>query len=567
MYNNFFTAWKSFYVIAFLAVCLNSYAVNYSYTIFNRQNNSFISRVSFNSDSLNLKTGEQTTISLNVDSVENLFSCAGEILFDKSGIIIIQVTEGNLLNFDNAGTSFLYKTDTTIGKITFGITRLGAGNGSVTKGYSKIIEIKLKKTKEGPASVYTQNLQFFDLTGQNIDQLNQPVITINSFYQVTCNLVYDNSSLIPVKNVTVYLKNQNQVVDSAVPGIDGSITFPSVPNGNYSLAPVCRLPWGGVNSSDALEAMRHYAGISVLTDLKLTAADVNCSGKINSTDALDIMRRFTGLKTSFAAGDWVFNNSDLAVYNNNTQNIIKTLCTGDVNASYLAGPAKSYASITFKKTGIKNPAVNLNVEIPIKIENDIETNAVSMVIYFPAKGLSFSGIDTKLENTVFNVNGNKISIAWSSLDAAEFKKGETVFVLKFITGETSCLLNELELDTESEFADVNGKILNGINLVCPAVNTTLPSEFCLRQNYPNPFNPSTMLRYSLPVESNVQLVVYNSLGQKVSSLVNERKNAGSYEVLLDGSLLSSGVYLYSININPVDGSSGYYSVKKAVCLK
>jgi hypothetical protein len=74
----------------------------------------------------------------------------------------------------------------------------------------------------------------------------------------------------------------------------------------------------------------------------------------------------------------------------------------------------------------------------------------------------------------------------------------------------------------------------------------------LHQNYPNPFNPTTVISYQLPVASDVKLVVYDLLGREVRVLVNERKNAGSYEVKFDASGPSSGVYFYRLQARHTD---------------
>ena len=82
-------------------------------------------------------------------------------------------------------------------------------------------------------------------------------------------------------------------------------------------------------------------------------------------------------------------------------------------------------------------------------------------------------------------------------------------------------------------------------------DTGLPWSFELNQNYPNPFNPTTTIRYQLPKNADVQLIVYNSLGQKIRTLVSGRRSAGKYEVVWDatndqGNMVASGMYIYRL---------------------
>jgi Secretion system C-terminal sorting domain len=71
----------------------------------------------------------------------------------------------------------------------------------------------------------------------------------------------------------------------------------------------------------------------------------------------------------------------------------------------------------------------------------------------------------------------------------------------------------------------------------------LPNDFSLTQNYPNPFNPTTNIEYSIPVQSYVELKVYDVLGNEVATLVNEEQSAGTYRVDFSGTGLSSGTYI------------------------
>lgn len=91
--------------------------------------------------------------------------------------------------------------------------------------------------------------------------------------------------------------------------------------------------------------------------------------------------------------------------------------------------------------------------------------------------------------------------------------------------------------------------------------TANPGDFSLQQNYPNPFNPETVIRYALPVAGNAVLTVYNSLGQKVATLVNEFKEAGEYRVSFNAADLPSGLYLYELK------AGSHTSAKKMLLVK
>jgi len=77
----------------------------------------------------------------------------------------------------------------------------------------------------------------------------------------------------------------------------------------------------------------------------------------------------------------------------------------------------------------------------------------------------------------------------------------------------------------------------------------VPTDMRLSQNYPNPFNPTTTIEYQLTQMGHVSLQVFDVLGRRVATLVNDRRQAGTYDVRLDASGLSSGVYVYQLRVD------------------
>ncbi|HEY3251728.1 MAG TPA: T9SS type A sorting domain-containing protein [Ignavibacteria bacterium] len=77
-------------------------------------------------------------------------------------------------------------------------------------------------------------------------------------------------------------------------------------------------------------------------------------------------------------------------------------------------------------------------------------------------------------------------------------------------------------------------------------NGVIPTEYKLYQNYPNPFNPATKIKFDLPKESNVSLLVYNQAGELVKTLIDNSLEAGEHEVIFRADELSSGIYFCSI---------------------
>jgi hypothetical protein len=167
------------------------------------------------------------------------------------------------------------------------------------------------------------------------------------------------------------------------------------------------------------------------------------------------------------------------------------------------------------------------------------------------------------------LTNNTASGTWSSSDATQ--TFTDVLLRELVKGR-------LYLNVHSSTnpgGEIRGQVIGSTGLATSVERVEqgeIPNAYRLDQNYPNPFNPKTAISYQLTISSFVNLEVFDVLGRKVSTLVNEVHSAGSHTVHWDGSTLPSGVYYYRLQAREssiIGGSQATESVltKKMVLLK
>ncbi|MFO8028525.1 MAG: choice-of-anchor D domain-containing protein [Cyclonatronaceae bacterium] len=102
----------------------------------------------------------------------------------------------------------------------------------------------------------------------------------------------------------------------------------------------------------------------------------------------------------------------------------------------------------------------------------------------------------------------------------------------------------VDLDEDIVIYFANIRLGDEPDITSAELDSELPTRFGLDQNYPNPFNPATSIAFQLPENSRVTLEVYDVIGRRVATLVDDNLNAGHHEVSFDGTRLASGVYVY-----------------------
>ncbi len=191
------------------------------------------------------------------------------------------------------------------------------------------------------------------------------------------------------------------------------------------------------------------------------------------------------------------------------------------------------------------------------------------LIYF---GCKVNGRGIKLNwETATETNSNNFEIERKIINTNFWEKVGTIKANFVSNSYKNYYFNDADLEPGKYFYRIRMNDNDGSFQYSSIVEADInvPGQFAMYQNYPNPFNPSTIISYELPEDALVVLEVYNIKGEKVSTLVNEYKKAGFYEVKFEpaGGKLSSGIYFYRMNfVNILNGRKVSLN-KKMVYLK
>ncbi|HEX7356665.1 MAG TPA: T9SS type A sorting domain-containing protein [Ignavibacteriaceae bacterium] len=188
------------------------------------------------------------------------------------------------------------------------------------------------------------------------------------------------------------------------------------------------------------------------------------------------------------------------------------------------------------KPGVKNNVIVLELS---NVSTTESANNLEVKLISSSQNLTFSQTEKMIEN----INRGTEKEATFSFDV-EYNIGNTkADTIEFI------ITNNQSVYLTKQFI----------------LQYSFPIEYKLEQNYPNPFNPTTKIRYSIPSVGpelqNVNLTVYDILGNQIKTLVDEPQKTGYHEIDFNTSSLASGVYIYRLS------AGNFVSVKKMMVLK
>jgi len=155
---------------------------------------------------------------------------------------------------------------------------------------------------------------------------------------------------------------------------------------------------------------------------------------------------------------------------------------------------------------------------------------------------------TETNNSGWNIERNQVNenqtTIWVKIGFVEGSGNSTTtkeykfLDKKLSNGAYQYRLQQVDFDGTLNYSDIVEVELNQI-----------PEEFALYQNYPNPFNPSTTIKFDVPAAAYINVSIYNSIGEKVATVVNEQMETGTHSVRFDASNLASGIYIYRLTAN------------------
>jgi|CZKP01.1.fsa_nt_gi hypothetical protein len=246
-----------------------------------------------------------------------------------------------------------------------------------------------------------------------------------------------------------------------------------------------------------------------------------------------------------------------------------TINTLDFDFDYYQTPAGGIGSVIWNSRGVGNPVGAFDgirlaygsssaaawTNLGAASATPVELTSFSASVEKGAVNLSWNTA-TEINNMGFNVERSANKSDWTKIAFVQGHQNSTStisysYVDKSVSQSGTYYYRLKQIDNDGSFK------YSSITEI--SVNT--PSVFSLNQNYPNPFNPSTIISYSLPIASNVKLIVYNSIGQPVRVLENGFKNAGTYNVSFNASELSSGIYFCKIE------AGQFSSIRKMMLVK
>ena len=233
--------------------------------------------------------------------------------------------------------------------------------------------------------------------------------------------------------------------------------------------------------------------------------------------------------------------------------VVPLVITNQANLAAIDIPLKFSEGVTLREVNFENTRTSYFDLKIANINNEDRTVVIGLLPQIsPTYKPNLEAGTGSVANLVFEVNDPSVNEVTLEAIEMQYPGHFLAFIYRDVNQDGVSQIRVERPEFETVTVAFSGVASGG---------PEMPTVYALDQNYPNPFNPSTEISFDLPAASHVELTVFNILGQKVETLVDGDREAGSYTVTWDASPYSSGVYFYRIS------AENFSATKKMLLLK
>jgi len=281
--------------------------------------------------------------------------------------------------------------------------------------------------------------------------------------------------------------------------------------------------------------------------------DVSMNGDVRALDAGLILKKLAGyIELNEAQMILADVSQDFEVSAYDASLILQYVVGKIYELPYIEQPVKVSGMASMKKS---LEIADELVTVPITLQTEHELFAFSAMVKYDPAYLSYKSfaLPKILKDNNYQVEVNAVDGIIKIIGASStgvILKGDDLQLEFEKTGTipvegTNVVLSSLRLNEEETIQSVDSSVITPITSSTEEDNP-IPLVHKLYQNYPNPFNPSTIVRFDLPVTSDVNITVYDITGREIAVLVSGIKAAGSHQVTFNAARLNSGLYFYQL---------------------
>lgn len=366
-------------------------------------------------------------------------------------------------------------------------------------------------------------------------------------------VVYGENIQFPMPGIVANLYDANgEYVTTSVTDEDGVFEFDNLNAGEaYSVHFITDLEPFGVDLADAYLLLNHLNGKAELSELQLSAADVNGDSKINYSDFAFIVSQWYLRGEDFPAGDWVF-----PVWTFTTDAFKST--TGESGPD---GPITivSQSDISSNDRPVIKDALTVvnkvkeftytdnqyELSLPLSFVNSQKIYGLGLEMAFNNLDVEIVDVYSSFDNSEYIIEGNAFKLSWVSDMGESFVADQHFLELRVQFNSYDDIESVLGVLAEAQFIGEDGSLLKDVQLNMPRFKKSI-LEVSIGNPFPNPGNNEVNFVLNQPYTESVQIEVYNLAGQLVKQINAYPKNS---KITISTSDLPNGSYLCSLNID------------------